>query len=624
MSRTISISKMNAKPILDIYEIIRQQFVKRSEKQLGLLSFFARVYPNDKCGSNGLPLTPNSIRIYGKFQYLKLLRHKFICRYIDIKRGNHERLFIISEHYSLNLNDLLNDTYIYNLIISNTNILMKWFYQILIGFEYLNQMQIVHRYLSLRYICVTASGNIKLNNYGLFHMTEFGYCVNFPVVNLVTIAPECLVLDFIYGNKFNECPLNNNEQNIQLNNSKADVWSYGVILFQFLFGLSNQKEYEHLLTSDRIIDRAMNLLEQTCNEQAGESSGYNYLIRLYEIDPVKQNQIEQRIRPFFINLIKKCLNPNVSQRPGFNKLLELFEEHLNATNEFKHLLKVKTNSSSYENDKWQLFSGKTRSDSLEMKSINEMSEKDENEEQDEQDHLWRRGVDEVYYLWRLAGGDWMQTLKQNDRIASKLMSIQKIPSYVAIEDGTEYGKPVDDEVLFDDTIVPLSLQQLRTRLDSLKLEAYYPIIEIDETKDKFNTESNNEFKKNNISLSASFVNESSIEKQPLNIRESDIEYQFHRIIIFSRYLTAYPFRKQELYKECLIDIPPVYRFLAWAALLDVPSNICEIYSQIDKEIITSTDRQIDVDIPRYFLKIFSLNQTIFEFFFKDAINMIHY
>ena len=227
MTRTSSASKITTKPIMDIYEIIKQQFVKRSEKQLGLLSFFARVYPNDKCGSNGLPLTPNSIRIYGKFQRLRSLRHRYLCRYIEMQRGNHERLFIISEHYSLSLNDLLNETYIYNLIIANTNILSKWFYQMLLAFEYLSQQQIVHRYVSLRYICVTSSGNIKLNNYGLFNMTEHGYCVNFPIINLLTVAPECLCLDFCYGNKFDECPSNNNEQYTQLNNSKSDVWSYG-------------------------------------------------------------------------------------------------------------------------------------------------------------------------------------------------------------------------------------------------------------------------------------------------------------------------------------------------------------------------------------------------------------
>ncbi len=53
---------------------------------------------------------------------LKGLQHEHLCQYIDIQRGasNPDRLFVISEHYSLNLNDLLNDTYLYNLIGMNT------------------------------------------------------------------------------------------------------------------------------------------------------------------------------------------------------------------------------------------------------------------------------------------------------------------------------------------------------------------------------------------------------------------------------------------------------------------------------------------------------------------------
>ena len=102
-----------------------QQLRRRSQKELGLLSFLARPYPSDKCGSNGLPLTPNSIRIYGKFQSLKTLISPYLCRYVDIQRGPNERLFVIAENYSLNLDMLLNDTYIYNLIILS-GLLTKW------------------------------------------------------------------------------------------------------------------------------------------------------------------------------------------------------------------------------------------------------------------------------------------------------------------------------------------------------------------------------------------------------------------------------------------------------------------------------------------------------------------
>lgn len=55
----------------------------------GVKTFFAKSHPNDKCGSNGLPLTPNSIKILGRFQGLTTIHHPRLCRYIDISKGRH-------------------------------------------------------------------------------------------------------------------------------------------------------------------------------------------------------------------------------------------------------------------------------------------------------------------------------------------------------------------------------------------------------------------------------------------------------------------------------------------------------------------------------------------------------
>ena len=56
---------------------------------IGITTFFASAHPTDTCGTNGLPLTPNSVRILGKFQKLKALEHPNICQYIDVVRGKH-------------------------------------------------------------------------------------------------------------------------------------------------------------------------------------------------------------------------------------------------------------------------------------------------------------------------------------------------------------------------------------------------------------------------------------------------------------------------------------------------------------------------------------------------------
>ena len=565
------------------------------------MSFFSRIYPNDKCGSNGLPLTPNSIRIYGRFQLLKSLSHKSLCQYIDIQRSTNspDRLFIITEHYSLNLNDLLNDAYLHNLLmISNTgNILTKWFYQIVQAFNYLSKKKIVHRYLELCHICIDPSSNAKLNNYGLFHMAEGGFCVDFPIVNIPSIPPECLILEYIHANKFSKCPANNTEQNFQLFDQKADVWSFGVCLFQFFFGLSN-KSFNHLIKPQRVIQYTFNFLSNELK------TGYDFLLGLYEIDKGRQHLYETRIQPFFLKLIKKCLVINSRERPTFKDLLSVYEDHLITQKDYKYLL-----TPDIDENNWNVYGNALRCETLQMKTAN-----DEFELMNvmKEDHLWKRDVEEVYYLWKLAGGDCQAALAKSGRLKKILMPCQKLGCYVRVDDGQEFGKNFDNEMVFDNEIIPLSLEQLRKRLSSLNSDCFYPIstdLNVSEegrerrlTTASLGTEMKRRYYQTFMSLDnepneADFIK--SMQTQPHNIRESDIEYQFHRIVIFSRYLRALPFKKHALFKECIIDIPPLYRGLAWAALLDCqPGEALLAYQKINKEIVTQTDRQIDVDVPR--------------------------
>lgn len=66
------------------------------DAQLGAFTFFASALPHDVCGSNGLPLTPNSIKILGRFQILKTVIHPRLCHYVDISRGKHGKVIMMS------------------------------------------------------------------------------------------------------------------------------------------------------------------------------------------------------------------------------------------------------------------------------------------------------------------------------------------------------------------------------------------------------------------------------------------------------------------------------------------------------------------------------------------------
>lgn len=129
--------------------------------------------------------------------------------------------------------------------------------------------------------------------------------------------------------------------------------------------------------------------------------------------------------------------------------------------------------------------------------------------------------------------------------------------------------------MLDNRIVILSLANLTDRLANVKKQAYFPLIHSPKFAVNYGAE---------------------MEKLPLIIRERDTEYQFHRVILFSRLLKGYPYTRDLIVAEAQKDIPPLLRGHIWACLLGVIDN--NSYPHIDKTTPTSTDRQIDVDIPR--------------------------
>lgn len=70
---------------------------------MAAFTYFAKSHPGDTCGSNGLPLTPNSIVILGRSQFLKSIRHENLCEYLDIVRSKHGKLQFCSTQMKLSI-----------------------------------------------------------------------------------------------------------------------------------------------------------------------------------------------------------------------------------------------------------------------------------------------------------------------------------------------------------------------------------------------------------------------------------------------------------------------------------------------------------------------------------------
>ncbi|XP_048702621.1 TBC domain-containing protein kinase-like protein isoform X4 [Caretta caretta] len=505
---------------------------------MGASTFFASALPHDVCGSNGLPLTPNSIKILGRFQILKTITHPRLCQYVDISRGKHERLVVTAEHCEKSLEDLLRD----RKPVSFSRILRIAF-EVLQGLQYMNKHGMVHRALSPHNILLDREGHIKLAKFGLYHMTAHGVDVDFPIGYPSYLAPEVIAQGFVKPSDHTQC------EKLLPSGPKSDVWSLGIILFELCVG-------RKLFQSLDIAEKLKLLLTLGCMD--------DIVIVLAEehgcLDIIKE------LPENAIALLKKFLTFQPSKRPTPDQLLcdNVFSEVASVYPPFHKPA--------------SLFSSSLRCANLTLpEDITQLCKgKDE-----DCDYLAERSIEEVYYLWCLAGGDLEKELVNKEIIRSK-PPICTLPNFL-FEDGESFGQGRDRSSLLDDTTVILSLCQLRNRLKDVGGEAFYPLLE-DEQSNLSHSNSNNEL--------------SAATNLPLIIRERDTEYQLHRIVLFDRLLKAYPYKKNQVWKEARVDIPPLMRGLTWAALLGVEGAIQAKYDAIDKDTPIPTDRQIEVDIPR--------------------------
>lgn len=197
--------------------------------------------------------------------------------------------------------------------------------------------------------------------------------------------------------------------------------------------------------------------------------------------------------------------------------------------------------------------------------------------------LLRCPLTQIYHLWQLAGGDVQAELKKEGLIRSEA-PILALPQIVRLS-GASVCPPRSQSYLMDDRVVLLKLQPLLQRLSRLPASVYFPLLYQPR---QLRQQQLLHRQQQQLLLQQ--------QQLPLLIRERDIEYQFRRVRLFTRLLQGYPHTAEQLQREAAIDIPPLLRGPIWAALLGVLPN--GGYAKIDKFTATSTDRQIEVDIPR--------------------------
>jgi TBC domain-containing protein kinase-like protein len=240
---------------------------------------------------------------------------------------------------------------------------------------------------------------------------------------------------------------------------------------------------------------------------------------------------------------------------------------------------------------------------------------------------------QVYYLWRLAGGDLEATLARHGA-AITTPPIDCLP-HVATADGLDFGSTNAWASVYSDRVFELSMHHLESRLGDFLLHETVPVF--DGGVDLASAQHMNgvqfvdvealltplqpvSLQQSPVPLQSAALDTTleprdfmatprvyfekyqavlqSMVQLPLAIRERDVAYQYVRLHLFTQLLLHYPASHRDLVREANIDIPPLLRGPIWACLLGVRGDITESFDALDTFTESSTDRQLDVDIPR--------------------------
>ena len=158
------------------------------DSDIGILSFFATNALINRGPINGVSLVPTSINIVGRFQMLKSIRHPNLCQYIWIQRCKQHRMLIVSEYHkkSLENKNVLRE------FSGEFGMLRRLAYSIISGLVHMNELGMINRNLSSQNVQVTGNGEIKLSNFGMYYVTEYGEYVKFPIGIPVYWPPELI------------------------------------------------------------------------------------------------------------------------------------------------------------------------------------------------------------------------------------------------------------------------------------------------------------------------------------------------------------------------------------------------------------------------------------------------
>ena len=511
-----------------------------NDHRLGCQAYHTRTYDTNECSSAGLPLTPCSIRIHGRFQRLTKLRHPRLCNYIDCSRSGNEDVLFVLEHGK---NWLKPDKF-------DSSDVLKHSYQILQGLDYLHSQKIPHHCLDWNCLNISSSGDVKLANYAIHYASLGGVMVSAPIDVPRFLPPETVMSHSMA----HEAPIPESDLEWSGSDHSYDVWTFGLLLLEMTFKV----RLWEFLSLKQIFSKLILLFDADSDDEA-----------LLD-DILRSNKIDEafaKFDPVVQNVVRNCLKRNPANRSTCKELMTLYPESL----------RIKLLLTGYNVDNKVALFEEFRQPVVEISKLPLKPLTTES-------FIYTRHSDEIFHLWKLAGGNLAKEM-QKQGLLKQIFQICRFPNCIS-NDGVYLGNELSRILKANDRIIELSIESLQSKLSSVSMDTFFPLL-------CFSSQSV-------IAAGGDF----GMRCLGSNIKEVDVEYQLKRLVMFHRLIRAFPVTKKLLYKEAFTDIPAYYRNFIWAALLHVNCSatymmkVNSMLDSIDFSVELPSDKQIDVDIPR--------------------------
>lgn len=257
-----------------------------------------------------LPLQHHKLHqlpILERFKKLQRVFHPALCQYVSLQQGKRGRLLCVKEHVEQTLYTMLKakgDAF------SKEEYCSRILFRLLQGLQCCSLCGIEVRNLSLRTVGVDYKHDYKIDDYGLYYMTEYGEHVTFLVGDLAYFSPE-LVLS---GKRTGKCSPAN------------DLWSVGIIILSLLA----EKPFCEGTTNAETVKTILKLGGVLSDEGKQVSNGRDARVKAAEAFLVKYIQADQtlnknyqRLSESFKKIFHMLLRSDPQERTNASYLLSL-------------------------------------------------------------------------------------------------------------------------------------------------------------------------------------------------------------------------------------------------------------------------------------------------------------